>query len=142
MITRHERHSFFGACKADGNRHQKGYPSSLPDRGVCGQKEKEKDPWNFRIKADGGKYWINQKEMIASFNYPYLKELIKAIDNHRASFKMEGTSVALKELNPLQVLTELSSQPEVVKSCRANSLRVECLNPANGNLPQASKFQL
>ena len=88
------------------------------------QKEKHKDPWSFRVKADGGKYWVNHKEMIASFSYPYLAELTAAIDHHKKFFKIDGLSVILKEVNPLQVLTELSGQPEVLKAGRSQSMRV------------------
>lgn len=99
------------------------------------QKEKHHDPWSFRIKSDGGKYWVNHKEMIASFNYPYINELLVAIDNHRKNFKIDGLDVSLKEFNPLHVLMELSSNPEVFKACRAKCVRVALGNPAYGNLP-------
>lgn len=88
------------------------------------QKEKHRDPWGFRIKADGGKYWVNHKEMIASFTYPYMNELLLAIENHKKVFKMDALSVCLKDFNPLFVLTELSSQPEILKNSRIKSIKV------------------
>lgn len=97
----------------------------LPIEEFVRQRERQKDPWSFRIKADGGKYWINHKEMIASFRYPHVKELLEAVENHRKFYKIDGLSVNLKDYNPLQVLTELSNHPEVIKACKTKAVGVD-----------------
>lgn len=98
-------------------------------------KERQKDPWEFRIKADGSKYWVNHKEMIAAFTYPYLNDLLKAIESHRKKYSVEKMTVPFKELNALHVLTEISSQPEVYKAARARSISVRKAYLAHGDLP-------
>jgi hypothetical protein len=96
----------------------------LPIEEFVRQKEKQKDPWSFRVKADGGKYWINHKEMIATFRYPHIKELLEAVENHRKLYKIDGFSVALKDYNPIQILIELSSKPEVITACKSKAINV------------------
>lgn len=96
----------------------------LPIEEFVRHKERQKDPWSFRIKSDGGRYWINHKEMIASFTYPHIKELANSIDNHRKQYKLDSFSVSMKDYNPLQVLMELSNNPEIIQGCKKKAIEV------------------
>lgn len=68
-------------------------------------RDKENDnPWEFRIKPDGKKCWLNKKQMSVSFKYPYLNALKLKIAEYQKEFNLEATIGTQKRINILDFM--------------------------------------
>lgn len=70
-------------------------------------RDKENDnPWEFRIKPDGKKCWINKIQMSVNFTYPYLNALKLKIIDYKKEFNLDATIGTQKKINIIDFILQ------------------------------------
>lgn len=87
-------------------------------------REGEKDPWQFRIKEDGTRYWINHIEMIVNFTYPHLESLGQKIRRQAESYDLKAIEPHLKDFSPLQLLAGSPIFLDKIQDCKKSTIRL------------------
>lgn len=98
-------------------------------------KEEARDPWMFRVKPGGAKYWINHHDMVASYVYPHLKELEEKITQFRKMVGQEQFMGLLKPVDHLQLVMREGYTPANVQQCRTSVYRVLISKSDYGRVP-------
>ena len=70
-------------------------------------------PWQFRIKPDGSRVWVNKKDRQCAFEYPHINELKKKVEEFRKEYEIP---VRKKNLKSDQVLDIVLCDPKIGKA--------------------------
>ena len=89
--------------------------------------EKRKDKWQFRIKEDGNKYWINHQEMNVAFQYPHIEDLVMAVKEYKRQYRQDEMDKNLKDYLPLQIASISPVMYETINDCKKSTFRVESI---------------
>lgn len=87
-------------------------------------RESEKDPWQFRVKEDGTRYWINHVEMVVNFSYPHLETLALKIRQQAEAFDLKSIEPHLKDFSPLQLLAGSPVFLDKIQDCKKSTIRL------------------
>ena len=91
--------------------------------------EKEADnPWEFRIKPDGNKCWVNKNHMTVCFTYPFINGLRLKIDEYKRDFNIEKGENQKKKINIIDfILVDRASGLAVMDENKTKTYRVNFL---------------
>lgn len=96
----------------------------LPIEEFVRNKEQSRDPWQFRVKPDGSKYWIHSLETVTKFEYPYLEELSTHIREYGEKFSPNALPKFVKDYNPLEVVLASPALLDKARRCKEATVRV------------------
>lgn len=104
------------------------------------EKEERKNPWMFRVKPGGVKYWINHDDMVASYVYPHLKELEEKIVQFRKLISQAQIKGCLKSVDHLQLVMKEGYTARHLQKCRKQVYEVMISNVDFGRVPTEVLF--
>lgn len=89
---------------------------------------KEKEPnttWVFKIRPNGEKVWVNEYDKIVTYQYPYLKDLEKKVDEFREEFGLTKAIGKIKRTGVLEhILLDFRNGSKHVENCKKKVFRV------------------
>lgn len=90
-------------------------------------REKEKDTmWVFKVRPNGDKLWMNNYDKIISYQYPYIQELERKIDDYREKFNIETLKGNVKKDGIIeQILIDPRKGMHMLEKCKRKVLRVK-----------------